>query len=82
MSDRAYYRNSLNAWRDELLKQRRVTEVRLKHMRQTRHPDANDQEILLAHNAEMVEVCERALRVADALQRAQDFATNQVEAEG
>jgi uncharacterized protein (DUF2225 family) len=67
MSSRGYYRNSLKAWRDDLLKQRREGMARYARMEKMGHPDKNDQGILLDINRQLIEVIEAAQRVADAL---------------
>jgi hypothetical protein len=64
---RAYYRNSLNAWRDKLLRERRRLMARYAVMERQRHPDKNDQGILMDINRQMIGIVESAIRVCDAL---------------
>jgi hypothetical protein len=47
---RAYYLNTLLAWRDGLLKQRRSLMARYASMKKTGHPDKRDQGYLLEIN--------------------------------
>jgi hypothetical protein len=59
---RAYYRDTLLAWRENLLKQRRQLMARHAVMERTNHPDKRDQGYLLEINEEALANINRALR--------------------
>lgn len=62
MPNRSYYRNSLLAWRSQLLKQRRQLMARFATMERMNHPDKRDQGYLLEINEEALMSVDRALR--------------------
>ena len=59
---RAYYLNTLLAWRDGLLKQRRSLMARYASMKMTGHPDKRDQGYRLEINAMALKDINDALR--------------------
>lgn len=62
MSDtRGYYKNSLTAWKANLLRQRRQLMARYASMEKSGHPDKRDQGYLLEINEEMLGLVNRAL---------------------
>jgi hypothetical protein len=67
VKERGYYLNSLKSWRDRLAHERRLLSRRYISMHRMKHPDTNDQGILMDINRQMIEVVEEAQRVAVAL---------------
>ena len=70
--NRGYYRNSLKAWRDDLLKQRRSGLARLERMKNMSHQDACDQAMLLEINQGMIDLVESAQRAEASIRELMD----------
>lgn len=67
--ERGYYMNGLTAWRERLEREHRLAIARLECMKNMRHPDADDQALMVRHIEQMAEIIYSAERVARALER-------------
>lgn len=59
-----YFGNSINAWRDELIRRRRLLEGRQKTLDKSGHPCAVDQRALTVINEALIQTLDREYKKA------------------